>query len=332
MRSPRRRWIVGRDLCLYRCEDFDNVPRGRRRAALELNIPVWSPFARTGHHCVWAGAAAMVWMWDAEQVGQGGAQGRREEEAPHGRPAPRAAQWLPETVLHPKKADGVHLQACQRGFEFQHWRGGVLRASYWQQPEPDQAAWGWFAGRVDAPAEQAAPTASPAQFAAPPWATPVTPGDWLRARERQLVAGGFALFALAACWQEARIWTFAARAAAAAEDVRERQDELEPLLRARNEVRRLRVRNGALAALFSAPSQPELMILADRAVPDGVAFHQWRYQTGDLALALTGEQLDPVACVEGLSRVFDEVALGGRQQPGRVDIALKVRPAPRSGS
>ena len=67
-------------------------------------------------------------------------------------------------------------------------------------------------------------------------------------------------------------------------------------------------------------------------MPDGVAFHQWRYQTGDLALALTGEQLDPVACVEGLSRVFDEVALGGRQQPGRVDIALKVRPVPRSGS
>ena len=103
MRSPRRRWIVGRDLCLYRCEDFDNVPRGRRRAALELNIPVWSPFARTGHHCVWAGAAAMVWMWDAEQVGQSGTQGRREEEAPHGRPASRAAQWLPKRCCTPRR-------------------------------------------------------------------------------------------------------------------------------------------------------------------------------------------------------------------------------------
>lgn len=320
LRSPRRRWIVGRDLCLYRCEDFDNVPRSRRRAALELNIPVWSPFARTGHHCVWAGAAAMVWMWDAEQVG------RSEEARAH------TAQWLPETVLHPKKADGAHLQACQRGFELQHWRGGVLRASYWQPEQADQATWDWFAGRVDAPAEQTAPTAHQAQFAPAPWATPVTPGDWLRARERSLVAGGFALFAVVACWQEARIWTLAAHTAAAAEAVQQRQDELDPLLRARNEVRSLRIRNGALATLFSAPSQPELMVLVDQSVPEGAAFWQWRYQTGDLALVLTGEQLDPVACVKGLSRVFDEVTLPGRQQPGRVDIALKVRPVPRSES
>lgn len=311
-------------MCLYRCENFDNVPRARRRAALELNIPVWSPFARTGHHCVWAGTAAMVWMWDAEQAGQRSA-GEQAERMSEG-------QWLPETVLHPKKADGVHLQACQRGFELQHWSGGVLRASYWQLQQADQATWDWFAGRADAPAEQAAPAATPAQFAAVPWAAPVTPGDWLRARERQLVAGGFALFALVACWQEARIWALAARTAAAAEAVQERQDELDPLLRARNELRRLRIRNGALAALFSTPSQPELMTLADQAVPEDAQFAQWRYQTGDLALVLTGEQLDPVACVKGLSSVFDEVTLGRRQQPGRVDIALKVRPAQRGGS
>lgn len=324
MRSVRRRWIVGRGLCLYRCEDFVNVPRARRRAALALNIPVWSPFARTGHHCVWVGATAMVWMWDAEQVG---------------RAAPaEGTQWLAETVLLPKKEDGVHLQACHRGFELQHWRGGVLRDSYWQPEQPDQARVDWFAGRAGgavAPAhehndEHIAPAIVAAAIAAEPWATPVTPGDWLRAHERKLVAGGLALFALLAGWQEVRIWKFAARGAAAAVDVERRQDEIEPLLRARAEVRRLRERNGALAALLSTPSQPELMNLVDQALPQDVEFRQWRYQSGSLALALTGPNLDPVACVEGLAQVFDEVTLGRRQQPGRVDVSLQVPPTPRS--
>lgn len=334
MRSVRRRWIVGRGLCLYRCEDFVNVPRARRRAALALNIPVWSPFARTGHHCVWVGATAMVWMWDAEQVG---------------RAAPaEGTQWLAETVLLPKKEDGVYLQACHRGFELQRWHGGVLRDSYWQPEQPDQACMDWFAGRdggaggagaavgADAPVrecddgEDAAPAIVAAAIATEPWATPVTPGDWLRAHERKLVAGGLALFALLACWQEVRIWKFAVRGAAAAVDVERRQDEIEPLLRARAEVRRLGERNDALAALFSTPSQPELMNRVDQALPQDVEFRQWRYQSGSLALVLTGANLDPVACVEGLAKVFDEVTLGRRQQPGRVDVSLEVPPTPRS--
>ena len=51
---------------MYRCEDFARVPKNRRRSALELRVPVWSPFERTGHHCVWSGSAAMVWLWNAE--------------------------------------------------------------------------------------------------------------------------------------------------------------------------------------------------------------------------------------------------------------------------
>ena len=70
-RSLHAHWIVGRDLCMYRREDFANVPRSKRRSALALKLPVWSPFERTGHYCVWAGSSAMVWFWDADQVGAG---------------------------------------------------------------------------------------------------------------------------------------------------------------------------------------------------------------------------------------------------------------------
>lgn len=288
---------------------------------------MWSPFARTGHHAVWVGATAMVWMWDAEAVGR---------EAPA-----EAVQWLPETVLLPKKADGAHLQTCHRGFELQHWRGGVLRDSYWQREQPDQAGVDWFAARVDGAAE---PTAAnpdapanaaavfPAHIAAVPWATPVSPGDWLRAHERPIVATGLALFALAAAWQETRIWAFAFRGAAATSAIEQRGDELEPLLRARGEVRRLRKRNGELAALLATPPQAELMNRVDQALPEGVQFRQWSYQSGSMVLVLDGENIDPVACVEGLAKVFDDVTLDRRQQAGRVVVSLKVPASLRSAS
>ena len=67
-RSYHPHWIVGRGLCMYRSEDFGNVPRNKRRAALNLKLPLWSPFASTGHHCVWEDGRAMVWFWDADAV------------------------------------------------------------------------------------------------------------------------------------------------------------------------------------------------------------------------------------------------------------------------
>ena len=329
VQSVRRRWIVGRELCLYRCADLANVPRPGRRAALALNIPVWSPFARTGHHCVWVGSTAMVWLWNADQVDGAAAAQADGTGVGDSRPAaagpPAGARWLPEPVLHPRKPDGVHLQACHRGFELQHWRGGVLRDAYWQQGRPDETRVAWFAGRADAGPAPADLAVNAAAFATEPWATAVTPGDWLRAHERALVMGGIAVCTLLASWQEARIWSLTARAAALAAEVAQNEDALAPRLAARAEVRRLRTRNAALAALLATPSQPELMNLVDQALPEGAELQQWRYQRGNVALVLTGENLDAVACVEGLSQVFDDVTLGRRQQPGRVDVTLTVR-------
>lgn len=29
---------------------------------------MWSPFRKTGHHCVWSGGIAIVWLWDNDKV------------------------------------------------------------------------------------------------------------------------------------------------------------------------------------------------------------------------------------------------------------------------
>ena len=90
-RSLHAHWIVGRDLCMCRREDFANVPRSKRRSALALKLPVWSPFERTGHYCVWAGSSAMVWFWDADKVGAGA--GSDASEVPDAPDAPAVPQF-----------------------------------------------------------------------------------------------------------------------------------------------------------------------------------------------------------------------------------------------
>ena len=137
-KSFRSHWIVGRDLCMYRSEDFGNVPRNKRRVALDLKLPLWSPFARSGHHCVWAGGKAMVWFWDADAVSAGSAtpDATSNLNVPSTKTPPRIR---PETVFLPRMSDGVHLQACREGFELQHWRERVLEHAYWFRRRPDQA-------------------------------------------------------------------------------------------------------------------------------------------------------------------------------------------------
>lgn len=315
---------------MYRCENFSKVPRNQRRAALELGLPVWSPFARTGHHAVWADAQAMVWFWDADRAGQVEDRTPPQADQPAPPPDPDAAtpappaRVLPETIFHAKKADGLHLQECHHGFELQHWRQGALADSYWQPERPSPNAVEWFARRADAPSPEEL-AAAPAAIAAAPWKTPVTPGEWLRQRERALVIGGFACFLAFACWQQARIWKANAESAAVAAEVTREQDALGPALRVRDETRQARARNRALTALLDAPSQAELMNLVDRSLPAGVELKMWAYQSGQLTLILVGSEVDAVACVKALSRDFDDVRLARAQRAGQVDVTARVR-------
>ena len=184
-RSLHAHWIVGRDLCMYRREDFANVPRSKRRSALALKLPVWSPFERTGHYCVWAGSSAMVWFWDEDKVGVGSDVSEVPDAPdapavppfgtsvpavpssgtsvpgvpPSGTPVPGAQlsaapvpaatglRVLPETVFLPRKPDGLHLQRCREGFELQYWRSDVLADAFWFPDRPDRRKLRWFIDR-----------------------------------------------------------------------------------------------------------------------------------------------------------------------------------------
>ena len=332
--SVHRHWIVGRALCMYRREDFSAVPRGKRRAALELKLPMWSPFERTGHFCVWSGGSAMVWFWDAEEIGPGAVTDPRRPGA-RGRAPDRV---LPETMFYPRKPDGVHLQACREGFELQLWEGDLLADAFWFLEPPDEHEIGWFLERRESasPAAPGAPSASPASppavseapIAPDPWRVSRTAAEWLEANERSLVAAGLLLLSLAVVWQEARFWKVRHLEEETAAELTRIQDELAPLLEARNEFVRRRRTNLALQALHREPSQARLMALVDRALPSAEAeFREWRYQQRELRLVVTDPAPDPIAYVRALESepLFDQVTAVPARGDDRLEITLRIR-------
>ena len=331
VRSLPPHWIVGRDLCMYRSEDFANVPRARRRSALELKVPIWSPFERTGHHCVWSGSAAMVWFWDRDRVDAGREAfdaGRRDAGPGRGTPL----RVLPETVFLARKPDGVHLQPCREGFELQYWRANVLVDTFWFPDRPDERDLGRFLDRLGSEAGAAPPNGVPeaasAVIAPEPWSSALGPGEWLEANERAVVATCLLALSLAVVWQEARFWKTRHLKETVAAELARMQDEIGPLLDARNELLRLRRTNRTLSEILGTPSQALLMGLVDRAIPGAAAqFREWRYQQGTLRVIVEDPDADPIAYVRALEAepLFEQVRAEPARGDHRLEITLQVR-------
>ena len=328
-------WIVGRGLCMYRAEDFGNVPRNRRRAALDLKLPLWSPFANTGHHCVWESGRAMVWFWDADAVRPAASDSQpaadADREAPSAASSRTPPQVRPETVFLPRMSDGVVLQACHDGFDLQHWDERVLEHSYWFRERPDPARiegvlaqWGTAGVPLQAEPEGQEPASH-----REPWSSAPTPREWLEDNERTVVAAVLLALVLTATWHEARYWKTRHLQQSAEEAFAGLQQDLGPMLSARNETMALRERNLALAEILNEPSQAYLMGLVDSAVPSPEArFRQWSYQQGELRVLLRDESLDPIAYVRALQGVpaFEQVEVEQGRSENEVRISLMVRP------
>ena len=307
-RTRRAYWIVARSLCLYHCEDFAHVPRSHRQAALEFKIPVWSPFERTGYHCVWSGATAMVWFWDQDTVATA-SDIRAQTHTKPGRRGDSRVQVVPETMFYPRKSDGVHLQPCREGFELQHWRKDMLAAASWFPQRPDTSQVEWFLGRREgdaetSPTELEKPAAvDHARLSREPWAIRLDYREWLAANERPLAVLAFLVLLLAAVWQEARIWKVQQLEASTLVELAGHQEHLAPLLRARDELSELRARNLALLDILGGPSQAQLMALVDKAIPNPAAmFQEWLYQRPELRVVVEDPAPDPIGYVRALER------------------------------
>lgn len=335
MRSMHPHWIVGRDLCMYRCESFEHVPKSKRRSALALKLPVWSPFERTGHHSVWAGGLAMVWLWNADEVE---AEIQRSAAV---KPASANLRILPETVFFPRADAGTRLLPCRQGFELQYWRNDILHDSYWLTEPPSQDTVSWFVGRqagADAAAgsddvravdsgQDAGEQAT--QLHPAPWANARTPAQWLEANERALVASCALALVLVLAWQETRAWKLGGLEADAAAEFARLQEDVMPVVEARGEWLELQQRNGVLRDILLEPSQAYLMGVVDQALPSASAlFRTWRYQQRELSLVVEDGEPNPIEYIRALEAqpLFQDVKTQPTRWPNRLEVTLKVAP------
>ncbi len=331
-RSSASNWIVGRGLCMYRYEDFTAVPRGRRRAALDFKLPLWSPFEHTGYHAAWRGGIAMVWFWDRDKVAAAHAESATLLPKSRGR-APRH-RIVPETVFYARKPDGLYLQPCVEGFEIQYWRTDVLADSFWFPEEPQASQLSWFLARQegDAGAPSLAvgelPVTAGETMAPEPWTVSADPREWLASNQRVLAAACLLPLVLVVLWQEARYWKIRHLEATAARGLDTLQARLTPIFEARKTLLDLRRTNLALLDALREPSQARLMDAVDRAIPSPEAeFREWRYQRGELTVLIEDRNPDPISYIRSLEALplFDQVKAKPHRNRDRVEITLKVR-------
>ncbi len=310
---------------MFRMQDFEHVPKAKRASALAHQVPMWSPFGRTAHHCVWSGARAMVWYWDADLVSEQQAQAAADVQALS------PAQWpvLPEPVFLARQEDGAFLRHCQSGVELQCWQGGVLEQSTWYPGEPEPAQVLGFLDRHDYGGSLTHST-EPEVYFPEPWASTRTPGEWLLANEWRLALASMLLLTCAIIWQEGRYWRAVTLTAAAAAEFEALQEEVGPLLAARSEVLKLRQANERLAGLVQTPSQALLMSLVDAALPNSEAiFKEWHYQQGELRIIVEDPSMNPIEYVRSLEAqpLFTSVRAEQGRRRNQVELNMRLDPS-----
>ncbi len=325
-RSQHAHWIVARGLCFYRCQDFSNVPKNRRKSALKSQVSVWSGFENPDHYPVWSGSLAMVWYWDAEKVSV--SDGELPDSASH--PKVTRFRIRPESVFLGRKHDGARLLRCQEGFEVQYWQNNVLKDSFWYPEQPAQHQLKEFLNRQGVTNNTDDLTISLALepvMNAEPWGSELTPREWLEVNEWRLVASCVLVLSMIMVWQEVRFWKMDQLKETVAQEFTRKQDQLEPLLQARNELLNLRQKNQRLSDILSKPSQAYLMSIVDRATPSKTArFQEWHYQQGELRVIVEDADLSPIDYVRALEAqpLFSRVKVEQARGKNSIEITLTV--------
>ena len=227
---------------------------------------------------------------------------------------------------------------CREGCELQHWRDRVLEHAFWFRQRPDQtriesvlAQWGADAEAPEpgSPNPALAGQASAQDLTDEPWSSSPTPQEWLELNERPLATAVLFALVLTATWHEARYWQTRHLQQTAEAEFAGLQQDLDPILSARNELLTLRGRNLALAEILREPSQAYLMGLVDSAIPGPDArFRQWSYQQGELSVVVEDESADPIAYVRSLEAqpMFDHVEAEQGRKKNEIRMTLRVRP------
>lgn len=260
--------------------DLKQVPRAKRKQALQLKLKQWSPHIDSGHYSVWQGDTVSVWCWDAARLNR--LLGDAKLDA-------RRVRIVPESVYYPRHSNGIRLLKCLSGYEAQRWRDDRLLHSRWWPALPDGDT--WLAFQRDAsvqPHEQCvdAPAAATPAMLELPWAdTESGAGNTGLRNEKLAVVAGVFLLSLSTLYFGLVLMKFRGADQARQAEISEMQETGRPVLDARRLALDDLARINVLRGLDSSPSQLALMAKVAETLPkDEMTLKEWAFQNGSLKI------------------------------------------------
>lgn len=296
----RPRVVLSRSLCLFFTCDLARVPKHRRARALPQQVALNAPFAEPGHHVIWYGATACVWVWD-----QAALQARLPQSVRY--------QVVPDSALAPAWPGNERQLAGLQGGEWQRWQGGVLCDSRWL---PD-----------------ANPAAAPLVLSR---RTPLRARDRLLLGHLGCALVAWCLL-LGALWQVGASWRVISQVKQLSAQVSADGEGLLATRHARQRAEAMRRQFGARLGLFAPGQSLALPQLMDKLPATVTLLAQYDYQPQRVQLLLTDSRPDPrdyVNRLEGITindrRLHNvQVQLESNQ---RVRLQADLAPvAPQSG-
>ncbi len=292
-------WILSRELTIFECLDFSDVPKRLRARALEKKVTMLSPFKDPGYYVAWTESFAQVYLWD-EALRQRTLDELVASHASHAEHL-RRLKPVPEPVLFNAPLEGKTYVECVVGVDAQVWQGARLVASKWL-PEPEDAA----AKVLSLP---------PGPVRGIDESSDITEQVWWRSIAFVLLV---ALVFEFGSWVGLRV-----AVSQMTQEVSEGRKELAGLLALKNQAEAVRKDNEQLTAWVTPPRQISLLAQVDRLLPDTVKITAWNYQNSELNLTISDENLDNRAYVEALSiaETFESVSV----EPGPRNESAIVR-------
>jgi hypothetical protein len=319
---------LSRALCRFNRFDLSRLPAAKRKAALALQLPQWSPYQKSNYAVVWQNGYASVWCWDSGRI-----DGDFQK---HGK-VKKSQQKLPEPLLRAPLQTGLRLLKCLDGVEGQYWQETQLVVSRWWPQRPDQQAWLTFQRDCGIPPEQQEAT-SPVQelpFLLQPWAkvdSPSNSTDDLSLVETTLYSVlllflGFATILLGI--QHFQIERAIAQRSSELASIKSRAG---PVLAAREAALNSLIRLKGIVEIEPYPQPLTLMAAVADALPkdSGAFLREWDMTGNRLKIAISS----PTTSIAGATYVqafektglFDDIQIVTDADPKLTSFSMTVRP------
>jgi hypothetical protein len=263
-------WVLSRALCRYNHFDLSRLPAAKRKAALALQLPQWSPYSDGQYAIIWQEGFASVWCWDNSRIDA--------EIVKHGKMV-KSQEKIPECLLRAPLQTGLRLLKCLDGIEGQLWQDARLVASRWWPQSPNQQEWLSFQRDCGISAEQQEAQKSTATvqvlpLLAEPWARIASQAgstDDMPAIEMALYALMLLALGLATVIMGLQHYQTERAIAARVDELATIKHKAASIFAARETALNAVARLKSIAAIEPYPEQLVLMVAVAEALPTGEA-------------------------------------------------------------